>query len=415
MSEFKDYALGFGKRAREVSYDLATRSTGEKNNALLKMAESIADQSKVIQEENKKDIEFARSIGKSEAIIDRLILNDTRIEGMTKAIRDIIALPDPVGKGSTLRTLQNGLRLRKVSVPIGVVGFIYESRPNVTSDAAALCLKSGNTVILRGGKEAVHSNTTIAKAVRDALSTVNFPADCVQMIDRTEHEIVSELLALDQYLDVVIPRGGKGLINVVTSQSRVPVIYHDEGICHVYLDESADQKSAVDISVNAKVQRPSVCNAIETLLIHENFPHKTEVLKALKENKVELRGDDEIRKIYDMKPATDEDWSTEYLDLILSVKMVKSTKEAVDHINRYGSHHSDAIVSESYKSCEYFLSHVDSAAVYANASTRFTDGGEFGLGAEIGISTQKLHVRGPMGLDGLTSEKWVIYGDGHIR
>lgn len=416
MSEFKDYIENIAKRAREVSFEVANKSTIEKNKALAAIAEHIRKNAVYIQEENKKDIEFAESNGKSKAIIDRLVLNDKRIDGMISAIEDIIALPDPIGSGNLISKRPNGLRLHKVRVPIGVVAMIFESRPNVSSDASALTLKSGNTVILRGGKEALHSNLAIVNSIRDALKSVGFPEDAVQMIDKTDHAIVDEMLLLDKYIDVVIPRGGEGLIKMVSAKSRIPVIKHDKGVCHVYVDATADTLKAEAITINSKVQRPSVCNAIETLLIHQGYPHKKSLLKALLDKNVEIRAVDELHHLIDgLKPVSDEDWSTEYLDYIISVKVVDSTAEAIKHINTYGSHHSDAIVSETYHNIEHFLAQVDSAAVYANASTRFTDGGEFGLGAEIGISTQKLHVRGPMGLDGLTTEKWVIYGDGQVR
>jgi glutamate-5-semialdehyde dehydrogenase len=416
MSEFTEYIEKIAKRAREVSYEVASMNTIEKNKALSIVAKNISQNADFIKTENLKDIDYARSIGKSEAIIDRLVLNDKRINGMVTALEDIIALPDPVGGGDYIVKRPNGLQLNKIRVPIGVVAIIYESRPNVTSDASGLTLKSGNTVILRGGKEAVHSNVAITELIRDALKEAGFPEDAVQILDRTEREIVSEMLKLDKYIDVVIPRGGEGLIRAVSEQSSIPVIKHDKGVCHVFVDESADKTFAETITVNAKVQRPSVCNAIETLLIHKNYPYKKELLEALIKENVEIRADKVLRDIIpDLKPATDEDWTTEYLDYIISAKVVDNVDEAINHINTYGSHHSDAIVSENYHNTRRFLDRVDSAAVYANASTRFTDGGEFGLGAEIGISTQKLHVRGPMGLDKLTTEKWVIYGDGHIR
>ncbi len=416
MSEYRNYIEEIAKRAREVSFDVATRSTDEKNRALKAMADSIRDRKTQIIEVNQKDIEFSREIGKSQAIIDRLVLNEKRIAGMVQAIEEIIALPDPVGRGNLTTRRPNGLKMQKVRVPIGVVAMIFESRPNVTSDAASLTLKSGNTVILRGGKEAIHSNTTIGRAIRDALRSVNFPADAAQVLDRTEHEVVSEMLQLSQYIDVVIPRGGEGLIRAVSEQSRIPIIKHDKGVCHIFVDQSADKQKAEAITINAKVQRPSVCNAIETLLIQRDYPYKKELIQALLNQKVTVIADDKIRKLFpQLTPVTEEDWSTEYLDYTISVKVVENVGEAVKHINKYGSHHSDAIISESYQNVQVFLDRVDSAAVYANASTRFTDGGMFGLGAEIGISTQKLHVRGPMGLEGLTTEKWVIYGNGQIR
>lgn len=414
--DFKDYITDIAQRAKEVSYEIAAKNTKEKDTALKTIAESIHDQSADIRDENKKDIEYAHEKGLTSALIDRLTIDQKRISRMIVAIEDIIALPDPVGSAEQMVTRPNGLRLIRMKVPIGVVAMIYESRPDVTSDAAALTLKSGNSVILRGGKEAIHSNLAIGNAIREGLKTSNFPADAVQMIEYTERDIVDEMLKLTDLIDVVVPRGGESLIRAVTEKSRIPVIKHDKGICHVYVDQYADREKAEAITVNSKVQRPSVCNAAETLLVHSAYPHTSELIRALIDNKVEVRADEAIRKIYPgLKEAVEEDWSTEYLDYIISVKQVDSTASAIKHINQYGSHHSDAIVSENYTSVQTFLSLVDSAAVYANASTRFTDGGEFGLGAELGISTQKLHVRGPMGLEKLTTEKWVIYGNGQIR
>ncbi|NPV01820.1 MAG: glutamate-5-semialdehyde dehydrogenase [Brevinematales bacterium] len=420
MNGMQEYAEGIAKRAKDVVYEVAAKSTTEKNAALKAMADSINDHRSYITDVNKKDLEYALSQGKNPAYIDRLTLNDQRIDGMIRAIKDIIALPDPVGSGTLITRRPNGLKIQKVRVPIGVVAMIYESRPNVTSDAAALTLKSGNTVILRGGKEAVNSNQAIAGSIREALEACKFPRDAVQLVDRTEHEIVNLLLKLDRYIDLVIPRGGESLIRAVVEASRIPVIKHDKGVCHIYIDKSADKAKAEAITVNAKVSRPSVCNAAETLLIHKDYPHALAVIKALIKNKVEVRIDKKSAKHIEGLPAglpeaTEADWTTEYLDTIISARVVKNTDEAIEHINTYGSHHSDAIVSEDYDNVQAFLDKVDSAAVYANASTRFTDGGEFGLGAEVGISTQKLHVRGPMGLEGLTTEKWVIYGSGQIR
>ncbi len=412
----KEYIEKIAQQARKVSYQVASKSTREKNAALEAIAGQISAARQAIQKENAKDIEYARNNNISEAVIDRLLLTDARIDTMVQAIRDIIQLDDPVGSGDLIRTLPNGLQLNKIKVPLGVVAMIYESRPNVTSDAASLTLKSGNTVILRGGKESLHSNKIIADLIRKGLESVAFPVDAVQFIDQTDREIVDEMLRLNQYIDVVIPRGGEGLIRAVSEKSSIPVIKHDKGVCHVFVDASADRAKAEAIAVNAKVQRPSVCNAAETLLIHKDYPYKKEIIAALLKENVEVRADKALRHVVNGLPAaTEEDWTTEYLDLIISAKEVESVQAAVDHINTYGSHHSDAIVSEHYGSTQLFLQQVDSAAVYANASTRFTDGSEFGLGAEIGISTQKLHVRGPMGLEGLCSEKWVIYGQGQVR
>lgn len=414
--EMEAYILKIAENAKEASRDLAARTTAEKNNALLAMADAIAADSDRIIAENKKDCEFAASSGKTKAIIERLILDKKRVEAMASAIRDVASLPDPVGSGNLIMRRPNGLKITKVRVPLGVVAMIYESRPNVTADAAALCVKSGNAVILRGGKEAVHSNAAIAACIRSALKKTGMPEDAVQFIEKTEHEIVDLMLKLDKLIDVVIPRGGEALIRSVSEKSLIPVIKHDKGVCHIFVDESALKEKAEAIVINAKCQRPSVCNAAETLLLHWDYPHAKELVEKLIENGVEIYADEQIRKLAPgIKAATEESWTTEYLDLKMSARIVGDVGEAIEHINRYGSHHSDAIVSENYASIQSFLDRVDSAAVYANASTRFTDGSEFGLGAEIGISTQKLHVRGPMGLEGLTCEKWVVYGDGQVR
>lgn len=412
----QQYITGIARRAREISYEVAARSSRDKNAALESVAREIEGQAQAIITANGQDISAAREAGMSPAMIDRLLLDEKRISGMVQAVRDIITLTDPVGSGDLLRTMPNGLQMQRVRVPLGVVAMIYESRPNVTSDAAALCLKSGNTVILRGGKEAVHSNTAIASAIRAGLEQAGFPPDAVQLISRTDRELVDQLLQLDQYIDVVIPRGGEGLIRAVTEKSRIPVIKHDKGVCHVFVDQSASREKAEAITVNSKVQRPSVCNAAETLLVHRDYPWKKELLQALLDQGVEVRVDSALGEIYPGLPAaTEEDWTTEYLSLIISARQVEDVGEAIRHINTYGSHHSDSIVTADYDAGQDFARQVDSAAVYVNASTRFTDGGEFGLGAEIGISTQKLHVRGPMGLEGLTSQKWVVYGQGQVR
>lgn len=416
MSEWNDYAVKMADKAKNCAHEVAQKSTKEKNAALKAITESVLASADTIVAANAKDIEFSTSIGKNQAFLDRLKLDRKRIESMVKAVEDIITLPDPVGSGNLIQKRPSGLKIQKIRVPIGVVLMIYESRPNVTSDAAALCLKSGNVVILRGGKESVHSNLAIASAIRAGLKKAGFPEDAVTMIDKTDYEIVDELLQLDKTIDLVIPRGGERLIRSVSEKSLIPVIKHDKGVCHVYVDANADKDMAEAITVNAKVSRPSVCNAAETLLVHKDYPYKKELVEALLAKNVEVRADETIRGIVsDLPAATEEDWFTEYLDFIISAKVVSGTDEAIEHINHYGSHHSDAIVSKDYGNIQKFLDGVDSAAVYANASTRFTDGGEFGLGAELGISTQKLHVRGPMGLEGLTTEKWIIYGEGQIR
>jgi glutamate-5-semialdehyde dehydrogenase len=416
MEDIRKYILGIAKRAKAVTYDVAARNTREKNAALETIADKLEGAADWIVEENKKDMEYAVAAGKSQAMLDRLLLNGARVKTMAQAVRDIVALPDPVGTGSFITRRPNGLQLQRVRVPLGVVAMIFESRPNVTTDASALTLKSGNTVILRGGKESVHSNTALASLIRDGLKQSGFPEDAVQLIERTEHEVVDEMLQLKDYIDVVIPRGGENLVRTVTEKSRIPVIFHDKGVCHVFVDRSADRMKAERIVINAKCQKPSVCNAIEKVLIHRDYPWKKELVQALLDRKVDVIADEKVRAYFpSLKAATEEDWSAEYLDYRITAGEVDSVSAAIDHINRYSSHHSDAIISEDYGSVQDFLRCVDSATVYANASTRFTDGGEFGMGAEVGISNQKLHVRGPMGLEGLTSEKWVIYGDGQIR
>lgn len=415
-TDFKTYIEDIAGKARLVSYDISVRNTRQKNETLCAMAEQIVKNTDRICSGNIMDIDYARSSGKSAALIERLTLDKKRIQSMADSILEIASLPDPVGSGNYITTRPNGLKITRIRVPLGVVAMIYESRPNVTADAAALCIKSGNAVILRGGKEAVNSNIAIAESIRQALRKTGMPEDSVQLIDRTEHEIVDYLLTLDKYIDVVIPRGGESLIRSVTEKSMIPVIKHDKGVCHVFVDASAVREKAEAIVINSKCQRPSVCNAAETLILHKDYPHIREMIRKLQDNRVEIYADETLNALVPgLKQATLENWSTEYLDLKISARIVNSTGEAVEHINRYGSHHSDTIVSEDYGNVQLFLGRVESAAVYANASTRFTDGGVFGMGAEIGISTQKLHVRGPMGLEGLTCDKWVIYGDGQIR
>ncbi len=416
MKEFYSYALDIAKRAKSVSLEVASKGTKEKNALLEYIAKSIEENADYIIEENKKDINFAEGLNKTKAFIDRLVLDEKKVKSLKNAILDIVALPDPIGSGNLIIKRPNGLKIEKIKVPIGVVAMIYESRPNVTSDSAALCLKSGNTVILRGGKEAINSNRAITNVIRYGLKKMNFPEDAVILIEELDYQVVDELLKMNEYIDLVIPRGGENLIKSVVEKSTIPVIKHDKGVCHVYIDANADKIKAEKIVINAKCQKPSVCNAMETLLIHKDYPYIQELIKKLIDLNVIVVADENIRKIFpDLEEAREEDFYKEYLDYKLNAKIVENVEEAISHINKYGSHHSDSIVSESYKNVQLFLERVDSAAVYANASTRFTDGGEFGLGAEMGISTQKLHVRGPMGLEGLTTEKWIIYGDGHIR
>jgi glutamate-5-semialdehyde dehydrogenase len=412
--------LDLARRAKGASRALARLGTGEKNQCLIAMAEALEAQKDAIKAANAKDMEAAPGYGLSAAMMDRLRLDEKRIASMAKGLREVVALPDPVGRVLDERVRPNGLKLRKISTPIGVVVIIYESRPNVTADAASLCFKSGNATILRGGKEALHSNLEIARIMIEAgkRALTDFPADAVQVVPTTDREAIKELLSLTQYVDVCMPRGGEGLIRAVAECSKVPVIKHYKGVCHVYVDDQADLKMAEEIVLNAKVQRPAVCNAMETLLVHGQIaPKFLRTLAArLKEYNVELRGDEVTRWIIEKaKPVTEADYSTEYNDFIMNVRVVDGLKQAIDHINQYGSAHSDSIVTADEQRAQQFLAEVDSAAVYWNASTRFTDGGEFGMGAEIGISTDKIGARGPMGLEELTTYKWLGFGSGQVR
>ncbi|MEO2082777.1 MAG: glutamate-5-semialdehyde dehydrogenase [Desulfurobacteriaceae bacterium] len=407
------------KIAKEVSYKLLGISTEIKDRTLLRAAELIEEKRDLIEAENRKDLIAGEEKGLSKAMLDRLLLNEKRIKGMAQVLRDVASLSDPVGEVVKMWTRPNGLRIGKMRVPLGVVAIIYESRPNVTVEAGSLCIKSSNAVILKGGSEAINSNRVLVNILKEAAASEGFPEEAIQFIDTTERKAVKELLLLDQYVDVVIPRGGEGLIRFVAENARMPVIKHYKGVCHVFVDKFADLEKAWNICFNAKVQRPGVCNAMETMLVHAEIADAfmPTMIELFKKAKVELRGDDRTRS-YDpdyVKPATEEDWYAEYLDLILAVRIVDSLEEAIDHINTYGSHHSDAIVTENYTNAMKFLNLVDSAAVYVNASTRFTDGNVFGLGAEMGISTDKVHVRGPMGLEDLTIPKYIIFGNGQIR
>lgn len=407
-----------GKNAKKASYELGILSTKEKDKALELMAKEILNSKQEIIEANKIDIENAKNKNISDALLDRLALDEKRIEDMANGLLDIIKLPDPVGEVVSMWKRPNNLQIGQKRVPIGVVGIIYESRPNVTCDAAGLCLKSGNAVILRGGSDAINSNKAIVKALVKGLKLSGLPENSIQLIEDTKRETANNMMKLNQYIDVLIPRGGANLIKTVVQNATVPVIETGTGNCHIYVDESADFKMAVDIIINAKAQRPGVCNAAEKLLIHKSIAQEflPIVVKALRENNVQVRGDELSRSIVkDILPISDNEWDEEYLDYIIGIKIVENVDEAISHINAHGTGHSESIVTESYKNSQKFHQRVDAAAVYVNASTRFTDGSEFGFGAEIGISTQKLHARGPMGLKELTTTKYIIFGDGQIR
>ena len=391
----------------------------QKDAALLAIAGALRDNAPAIIAANRLDLENGKAAGLSASLLDRLALDEGRIDGMAQGVEQVAAMPDPVGRILEGRTLKNGLQIEKITVPMGVIGIIYEARPNVTSDAAALCLKAGSAVILRGGKEAIHSNTAIMNVMRDAIESAGLPRDCAALVTDTSRQSATELMQLTGYLDVLIPRGGAGLIKSVVENAKVPVIETGVGNCHVYVDESADINMAAEIIYNAKTSRPSVCNAIETILVHRAIAEKAlPVIKArLDEKQVELRGCARTRAILGdcVVPATENDYAVEFLDYILAVKVVDSLDDALDHLARYSTGHSECIVTRDYAAANRFTAGVDAAAVYVNASTRFTDGGEFGLGAEIGISTQKLHARGPMGLNELTSAKYIIRGEGQVR
>ncbi|MED3886020.1 glutamate-5-semialdehyde dehydrogenase [Priestia aryabhattai] len=407
-----------GKQAKEASYFLGNVTSEQKQQALYKMAAALLDQQETILKANKLDVEKAVQKGTSKAMLDRLSLNEGRIHGMADGLRQVAALADPVGEVLSMAKRPNGLQIGQQRVPIGVIGIIYEARPNVTCDAAGLCLKAGNAVILRGGSEAFHSNQAIVSVLSQAAASAGFPEHSVQLIEDTSRETALELMKLNEYIDVLIPRGGAGLIEAVVKNATVPVIETGTGNCHIYVDEEYDRDMAASIVINAKTSRPAVCNSAEKLIIHERAAHEflPIIVQALREKDVEVRGDERALTIVpDLVPAGDEDWKKEYLDFIMAVKIVDDIDEAISHINVHSSHHSEAIVTTNYAHAQRFLQRVNSAAVYVNASTRFTDGEEFGFGAEIGISTQKLHARGPMGLKELTTLKYIIYGDGQIR
>lgn len=417
-NELSNLLTGIASKSKTAAAELSRASSGSKNDTLNKMAHDLIKKADYIIAENQKDIEDAMSKGLSSAMIDRLTLTPQRLEKVAQGLREVAALTDPVGEILRMWTRPNGLKVGRMRIPLGVIGIIYESRPNVTADAAGLCIKSGNAVILRGGSETIRSNMAIGQILRDALSETGLPEDAVQIIPVTDRNAVLEMLKLDELIDLIIPRGGEGLIRFVAENSRIPVLKHYKGVCHIFVDESADLEMAQDICINAKVQRPGVCNSMETMLVHENIAESflPKVSKAFSENNVELRGCERTREIIpQITQANENDWYQEYLDLILSVKVVKDIKDAIEHIEKYGSMHTESIITQSYANSQYFINSVNSSTVMVNASTRFSDGFELGLGAEIGISTSKLHAFGPMGLEELTTTKFIVLGDGQIR
>ncbi len=408
-----------GKNAKEAKKQLSCSSVVQRNNALAEIADSLERFKRTIIDQNRIDVKNAEAAGMKSSLVDRLYLNEKRIEGIADGVRKVISLPDPIGIIESGETRPNGMRITKLRVPMGVIGIIYEARPNVTADAAALCIKSGNTAILRGGKEAIYSNTVLCNIMRDALEKAELPADCVQLVTDTSRETSTAMMKANKYLDLLIPRGGAGLINSVVQNATVPVIQTGVGNCHIYVDSAANLSMAVDIVDNAKTSRPGVCNAAETLLVHRDIAEDflPRLKKRLDKSNVKLRGCEITRMILGscVAPATEEDYATEFLDYILAVRVVDNIYDAIEHIQKYSTGHSECIVTDNINAAEEFQRQIDSAAVYVNVSTRFTDGYEFGLGAEIGISTQKLHARGPMGLKELTTYKYLINGNGQIR
>ena len=418
IGDVHTYMQRLGQKAREAATVVARAEASVKNRALLATAEVLNASRKELAEANQKDLDNARANGLSDAMVDRLELTSARIDTMIEGLRQVAALPDPVGGITDMKYVPSGIQIGQMRVPLGVIGIIYESRPNVTVEAASLCLKSGNATILRGGSEAIHSNRAIARCLQDGMREAGLPLEAVQVVETTDRAAVGEMITMPEYVDVIVPRGGKGLIERISRDAKVTVIKHLDGICHVFIDDQADLTKARDIAINAKTHRYGTCNTMETLLVHQGVA--AEILpvlaQAYKEKEVELRGCEQTCALLpEAVPAEEEDWSTEYLAPILSVRVVADMDEAITHINRYGSHHTDAIVTENYTRSRRFLREVDSSSVMVNASTRFADGFEYGLGAEIGISTDKIHARGPVGLEGLTSQKYVVLGDGHVR
>jgi glutamate-5-semialdehyde dehydrogenase len=418
IEDIRKRIMAIAAKAKQVSHDLANLSSGLKNQALIEMADRLEEKQKWLIEENQKDLQDGAKAGLSLPMMERLKLTPAVIRGMAEGLREVAHLPDPLGEVVKMWKRPNGLKVGKMRIPLGVIGIIYESRPNVTSDAAGLCLKSGNSVILRGGSEAFYSNQAIGKTLQESLIKVGIPEEAIQVVPLKEREVVLEMLQLEDEIDLIIPRGGEELIRFVTGHSKIPILKHDKGVCHIFIDESADPEMAVSICLNAKVQKPAVCNAVETLLIHEKAAKSClkKIAKALQKEGVELRGCPKTRKILpSIKEALEDDWYREYLDLILSIKVVDGIDEAIEHIAIYGSSHTESILTSNYQNAERFLKEVNSSCVLVNASTRFNDGFELGLGAEIGISTSKLHAFGPMGLEELTTTKFIVYGNGQIR
>jgi glutamate-5-semialdehyde dehydrogenase len=415
---FEEYMENIGKLAKEASRIMVTASTNLKNNALIQMSEALLSNKEAIIKANMEDMRLGAENNLSKAMLDRLMIDEQRVSNMAEGLINVASLPDPIGEGIKRFKRPNNLDISMVRVPLGVIGMIFESRPNVTVDAAALCIKAGNSIILRGGSEAINTNIALAKIIKKAATGAGLPEGCIQLIEMVDRELVNLLVKMNDYVDVIIPRGGKGLKKAIIANATVPVIETGSGICHVYVDSEADFNMAEEIIVNAKTQRPGVCNAIETVLIHKDVAGEflPKLSQRLNELGVEIRVCDRgIKILPNAKAAVDSDWSTEYLELIISIKVVDSMEEAIDHIFKYGTKHSEAIITNSYKNSQRFLKEVDASCVYVNASTRFTDGSEFGFGAEIGISTQKLHARGPMGLEQLTTTKYLIYGEGQVK
>ncbi|ABJ13281.1 glutamate-5-semialdehyde dehydrogenase [Pseudomonas aeruginosa] len=414
-----DYMSRLGRDARAASRLLARAATAQKNRALLAAADALDAARAELSHANEQDLAAGRANGLEPAMLDRLALTPARIDDMIEGLRQVATLPDPIGEIRDMRYVPSGIQIGKMRVPLGVVGIIYESRPNVTIDAASLCLKSGNATILRGGSEAIHSNQAIARCIQQGLAEAGLPAAAVQVVETTDRAAVGALISMPEYVDVIVPRGGKGLIERISREAKVPVIKHLDGICHVYIDVAADLDKAIRVADNAKTQRYAPCNTMETLLVHAGIAERAlpPLATIYREKGVELRGDAATRALLgaDVLEATEEDWRTEYNAPILSIRIVDGLDAAIEHINTYGSQHTDAIITENFSDARRFLAEVDSASVMVNASTRFADGFEYGLGAEIGISTDKLHARGPVGLEGLTSEKYVVFGDGHVR